>query len=174
MVHIVHVGLAGIVVDACCGVGTLQFFTLCHHGDNGADGSGGDGVDGQVGCLEDLREVLRHTLGDAVMLAQTNGCQVAQAVFGGLQHRVELGQYLVACRGQLADLLRLLQQLYGHGVVVLFEHIAGTVSAIMRQVIWLVAFRGRSECCARQTVIVSHIACCKELVGSNLFKCRLT
>ena len=64
-----------------CGIGSCQFLTLGNHREDAADDNGAAGVDLHARGLEDLWEVLGHTLSDAVMLALADGCQVTQTLF---------------------------------------------------------------------------------------------
>ena len=174
VVHIVHIGLAGIIKDTGRWISSLQLLTLSHHRDNGTDRGGRNRVDRQIRFLENLREVLRHTLGNTMVLTLTSSCQVAQSVLSSLLHRVELSQHLIAQRRKLTGILGLAQRLYWHGIIVLLKQVAGTMATIVRQIVRLVALRGRSKSRAWQMIVVGHVTSSQELVGSNLFECCLS
>ena len=88
--------LADVVVNLCRWVRSSQLLTLGNHREDAARHGSAAGIDLQVLRLENLREVLSHTLADTVMLALANGCQVTQTFDGSGHKGLQFLQCLLA------------------------------------------------------------------------------
>ena len=120
-IHIVHCGTAGLVVNACGGVGSGEFLTLCHHREDGTHRGGAYGIDGHILHLEDFGEVFCHALSYAMVLTLTDRGEVTEMVLGGLIERVEFHQCLLTQEGEFAGVPGFCQSLHRHAVVTVVE-----------------------------------------------------
>ena len=169
LVQVVLQTLAHVVVNLGLGVCCCQFLALGNHREDTADNHRTAGVDLHRRILEDLWEILCHTLADAMMLALTNSRQIAQTLDGCGVESLQLLQHLFAQWCQLTCLTGVLQRVHRQGVLTLPDQPARTMTTIMAHIIRFVALRGRCQSlCGQLTVIIQIVTASQIVVSGNL------
>ena len=140
-VEIVLVALTCVVVDTHLRVEGHQFLALCYHAEDAADDDRRASVDVDV-AAEDLGEVLRHTLADAVMLTFAQLSEVAEAVFALVVERADEIKSLLAVGCQFAVVVGLSEDVDRVGEVALADEPTRAVAAVVAEVEGFVALGG--------------------------------
>ena len=130
VVHIVHLGLAGIGLDLQPRIERGKHVHLVLHRQDAADDHRRAGNHRRT-VLEHLREVLVHAAGDALMLLVADVAQLAQAVLAGLIDLAQDLQHLLTTRGEFAVTHSLLQHVQRTRVVRLVDEPAAAVAAVV-------------------------------------------
>ena len=86
---------------------------------------------------KELGEVLIHPLGDATMLATSQGCQQATISLGILPN---LGQALADILAQLGEVLLVLKMLIHPDITIIIREPTRAMTPIVGNVEWLIAF----------------------------------
>ena len=169
LVQVILQRLAHVVMDLGRGVCCSQLLTLRNHREDTADDNGAAGVNFHARTFEDFWEVLGHAFSDAMMLALSNSCQVAQTLDRCGVEGLQFLQGLLALWRQLASFAGTLQRVHGQRVLAFPDQPARSMTAIVAHVVGLIAFGGRRQRLVRQLTVVVQIVTTRQImVGGNL------